>query len=63
MLERKLRGKRNSTGFRKCFFVVDFLAVLLNVKFLKEMKSFQVLSFILLTNIKGVLINEELKMQ
>merc|ERR1719266_671343 len=24
MLERKLRSKRNSTGFRKCFFVVDF---------------------------------------
>merc|ERR1719150_2488341 len=32
MLERKLRGKRNSTGFRKCFFCCSFLAVLLNVR-------------------------------
>merc|ERR1719510_2185675 len=45
MLERKLRGNRNSTGFRKCFFVVDFLAVLLNVKNSKRNEKFPSFEF------------------
>lgn len=46
MLERKLRGTRNSTGFRKCFFVVDFWRCYWMLEIRKETKSFQVLSFI-----------------
>lgn len=45
MLERKLRGKRNSTGFRKCFFVVDFWRCYWMLEIRKEMKKFPSFEF------------------